>query len=292
MFKRNNVVRIVLIFTLIMGVSTLVVMLKNSLSARNNSYITIDPDTLKVVQLDPPKEGDPIAIVDTSLGEYRFVLYPQYSPNAVANFTELANQGYYNNTYVFQSESGAYSAEGAPNKNGDANDNSHELVERELSQDLWPLRGAVMAMNTTVKKSFKEKLLGGGTYYNGSRFMTVNTIEFTDELKQEIKDASENQELADAFINMGGVPNFSQQMTIIGQTYSGLDVVEKLASLETKDTGVYKMPVEDVMINSVIISTYSAEEEKSAETENITEVENTTEAENITEAASTTTDEK
>ncbi len=267
MLKKNNVVRLVLIFTLIMGVSSLVIMLSNTLMARNNNYITIDPETMKLVQLDPPKDGDPIAIVDTTLGEYRFVLYPQYSPKAVANFTELAEQGYYNNTYVFHSESGAYSAAGAPNKNGNANDNSHELVERELHQDLWPFKGAVLAMNTTVKRSFKEKILGGGTYYNGSRFMTVNTIDFNDDIKKEIMEVSENEELGKAFVEHGGVPNFSQQITVIGQTYKGFDVVEKLANLETNEQGVYKVPVEDVMINSVTISTYSAKDEAAEKTE-------------------------
>ena len=267
MLKKNNVVRLVLIFTLIMGVSSLVIMLSNTLMARNNNYITIDPETMKLVQLDPPKDGDPIAIVDTTLGEYRFVLYPQYSPNAVANFTELAEQGYYNNTYVFHSESGAYSAAGAPNKNGNANDNSHELVERELHQDLWPFKGAVLAMNTTVERSFKEKILGGGTYYNGSRFMTVNTIDFNDDIKKEIMEVSENEELGKAFVEHGGVPNFSQQITVIGQTYKGFDVVEKLANLETNEQGVYKVPVEDVMINSVTISTYSAKDEAAEKTE-------------------------
>lgn len=261
MFKSNNVVRLILIFTLIMGVSAFVMMLTNTLSANKPSYITIDPETMKLIQLDPPKEGDPIAIVDTTIGEYRFVLYPEQSPNAVANFTELANQGYYNNTYVFHSESGAYSAAGAPNKDGTANDNSHELVKRELHQDLWPFKGAVLAMNTTIDQNLKEKLFGGGTYYNGSRFMVLNTIEFDDELKEELKEASESEALAEAFLEKGGIPNFSQQMTVIGQTYSGMDVVEKLASLKTQDTGNYKYPVDDVMINSVTISTYSAKDE-------------------------------
>lgn len=267
MFKKNNAVRLVLIFTLIMGVSSLVIMLRNTLVARNNSYITIEAETMKLVQLDPPKDGDPIAIVDTTLGEYRFVLYPQYSPNAVANFTELAKQGYYNDTYVFHSDSGVYSAAGAPNKNGNANDNSHELVERELNQDLWPFKGAVLAMNTTFERSFKQKFLGGGTYYNGSRFMTLNTVEFSDEFKQEIRDYSESEKLADAFIEQGGVPNFSQQMTVIGQTYKGMDVVEKLASLEVQEMGAYKVPVQDVKIKSVVIGTYSAAEEAKAEAE-------------------------
>lgn len=260
MFKRNHVVRLVLIFTLIMGVSSLTVMIGGMMRARNNSYITIDPDTMKLIQLEDPKNGDPIAIVDTTLGEIRFRLFPDESPNAVANFTELANSGYYNGTYIFHAESGVYSAAGAPNKNGSAKDKSHELVERELSQDLWPFKGAVCMMTTTVKQTFKEKILGGGTYYNGSRFLMLNTVKFDDEFTEELKASSESEALANAFIENGGVPNFSQQMTVIGQIYSGMDVAEQLAALETTDIGAYKFPKQDIMINSVTISTYSSEE--------------------------------
>jgi peptidyl-prolyl cis-trans isomerase B (cyclophilin B) len=263
MIRGNKVVRLILIFTLIMGVSSLVVMLAGMMKERNSSYITIVPDEMELVQLEAPEEGASIAIVDTTLGEFRFVLYPEYSPDAVKNFTELAEQGYYDNTYVFHSESGVYSAAGAPNKDGSAKDNSHELVERELHQNLWPFKGAVLAMNTTVKQNLKEKVIGGGTYYNGGRFMLVNTVAFDEAFKEELLSYSESKELAEAFIEKGGVPNFSQQMTVIGQTYSGIEVVEKLASLETNNIGNYKFPAEDVMINSVKISTYSSAEETS-----------------------------
>ena len=91
----------------------------------------------------------------------------------------------------------------------------------------------------------------------------MNTIDFTDELKQEIKDISQDQRLADAFIEKGGVPNFSQQMTVIGQTYSGIEVIEKLASLETEEKDGYKSPVEDVMIKSVKLDVYSDAEKPS-----------------------------
>ena len=259
MFKRNHVVRLILIFTLIMGVSSLAVMIGGMMRARNNNYITIDPETMKLMQLDPPKEGDPIAIVDTTLGEVRFRLFPEQSPNAVANFTELANSGYYNGTYVFHAESGVYSAAGAPNKDGTVNDSSHEVVERELHENLWPFKGAVCAMTTTVDKGVKEFLFGGGTYYNGSRFALINTIEFDDQMKADIREVSESKELAEAFIKHGGIPNFSQQMTVIGQTYQGMDVIEKLSALETENKGPYKIPKDDIMIISVTIDEYGAE---------------------------------
>ncbi len=259
--KKNSksLVRRILIFSLIMGAAMFLIMFLGAVQKANNSYIMVDPDTIELVQLDEPKEGDPIAIVDTTLGEFRFVLYPQYSPNAVKNFTELAESGYYDGTYVFNSDSGAFSAAGAPNKDGSCNDTSHELVERELNQNLWPFKGAICALNTTIDRGLKERILGGGTYYNGSRFAILNTIEFDDENQETMRELSDSQELAEAFIKNGGIPNFSQQMTVIGQTYSGIEVVEKLSQLEVDANDMYKTPKEDIMINSVKIDKYSAE---------------------------------
>lgn len=259
----KTAVRTVLIFTLIMGIMTLMIMLSANAKQSNNTYITVDPTTMKLVQLDEPSDGAPIAIVDTTLGEFRFVLYPQYSPNAVKNFTELAESGYYDGTYVFDSVSGAYSSAGAPNKDGSVNDRSHEAVERELHENLWPFKGAICTMTTSVDRGVKEFLFGGGKYFNGSRFTIINTVEFDDQMKEDIREVSESKELGEAFIEKGGIPNFSQQMTVIGQTYEGLDVVEKLASLETSDSGSYSTPKEDIMINSVKIDKFSKNDQPS-----------------------------
>lgn len=269
MNQKKSVLKTVIIFTAVMALISLVFMLLNTYVS-HRSKMVINVDTMELVQLEAPKDGDPIAVIETSLGEIRMVLYPEYSPNAVKNFTELAESGYYDNTYVFSSQDGAYSAAGAKNKDGtmpDGYDESRELVERELHQNLWPLKGAVCVMNTTVDRGLKELILGGeGTYYNGSRFALINSIEFTDDIKQELIDSSECRELADAFIEKGGIPNFSQQMTVIGQTYKGFDVIEQLASLETDgdENDTYKIPKDDIMIISVEIGEYSAEEEASS----------------------------
>lgn len=259
--KSKGLLKLVLILTAVMGILTALLLFISAKQEVNNTYININPETMNLIQLEPPKNGDTIAIVDTTLGEMRFVLYPEHSPNAVKNFIELAESGYYNNTYVFNSESGAYSAAGSKLKNGEmpeGYDKSRELVERELSQDLWTFRGAICSMNTTVDRSLKEKILGGGTYFNGSRFMIINSYGMeSDEEKQNLLDNSENKELGQAFIDNGGIPNFSQQMTVIGQVYEGLDVVDALANLETENSGYYKIPEDDIMINSIQISEYT-----------------------------------
>ncbi len=260
--KKKGLATFFIILTVIMGGLTLFLLYAQSQQSKNNTYITIDSETMELIQLDPVKEGDKIAIVDTTLGEFRFVLYPEESPNAVKNFIELAESGYYDNTYVFNAESGAYSAMGSKQKNGEmpeGYDVDRELIPRELHQNLWPFKGAICSLNTTVDRTFKEKFFGGGDYYNGSRFMAINTIKFDEKTKEQLMDASENKELGEAFAEKGGIPNFSQQLTVIGQTYEGIEVVEALSKLETEDSGIYKIPKEDIMINSVEISVYTAE---------------------------------
>lgn len=268
MKRISGIGKFIIAIAAIMAVMTVLLLFIRTKQEQNSSYITIDPDSMKLVQLEPPKTGDPIAVVNTTIGEFRFVLYPQYSPEAVKNFVDLANSGYYDNTYVFNSESGAFSAAGSKNKNGTMPENydkSKELIPRELNQDLWPFRGAVCSMNTTVDRTFKERIFGGGTYFNGSRFLLVDSIEMDEETKNQLLDSSANKELGQAFIDNGGIPNFSQQMTVIGQTYEGLDVIEALAELETDNNGEYKIPVDDVMILSVEISEFSPEDVKNTE---------------------------
>lgn len=265
---KNPAIRAVLIFTFIMGIISLLVMLAinlKSVSDSTNAEILIDPATLELVQLEAPNEGDKIAIVDTTLGEFRFVLYPQYCPKTVANFIELAESGCYNDTYVYNVVNGILAESGACDLDGNIRDKSHEKNKRELHQNLWPFKGAVCVQNTEITRTFKQKIFGGGTYLNGSRFTLVNSIEFDEEIIKELKEASDFQLIADAFIENGGIPNYSQQLTVIGQTYEGIEVVEAITNTETTDSGHYNVPKEEIKINSIVISEYSAENNDNAE---------------------------
>lgn len=262
--QKPNIFRKLLILIIVLSVFMLIYTLVAAyMKSRSSPYI--DVASLELVQLDEPKEGDPIAIVDTTLGEVRFVLYPEYAPLAVKNFTELAESGFYDNTYVFHSESGAYCGLGCKSKNGSVKEElklDRELVPRELHQNLWPFKGAVVSLTTSMDTTFFERMFGGGKYYCGSRFAFINTLELSDEEKDSLRESSGSEELADAFIEKGGIPNFSQQMTVFGQIYQGLDVAERLSDLETLvgTSDIFKVPKDDIMINSVTIGQYSKEE--------------------------------
>lgn len=219
----------------------------------------------ELVQLDALEnnieEGTPIAIITTSLGEIRAVLYPDEAPNIVQSFIELAESGYYDNTYIFRVQENTYFAGGSYDKEGNLNADTlveeNETIQNELSDNLWPFKGSFCALSAKSGCS-------------GSRFIVNNSIEFTDEIKQELlsiytstnedgNQIEDDTRLADAFIKYGGIPNFSQQMTIFAQTYQGFDVIDKICSQQVEDEDTL-IPTSDILIEKIEISTYSKED--------------------------------
>lgn len=229
----------------------------------NQGYAYIDADTLELVQTEEIPEGAPTAVITTSFGEIRAVLYPAYAPQTVAQFIRLAEEGYYDNTLVFEAKSGIYFAAGSKDSGGrlpDAATEEQEKLPRELHQNLWPFRGALCSLNTSVDSSFTKRLFKTETYYTGSRFMVIDSVDFSDEaFVQEFREASGSELLADTFIERGGVPNFSQQMTVFGQVYAGLDVMDAICHAElseVENVNGYTPPTEDIYIESIVIATY------------------------------------
>ncbi|MGN0613396.1 MAG: peptidylprolyl isomerase [Porcipelethomonas sp.] len=259
------------------------------MASDSGSYI--DMDTLELVQTEEPEDGAPTATIRTTEGDIKCVLYPEYAPETVEKFTQLAESGYYDNTYIFNSEPGVYFSAGSPLKNGDLDQNKPEGTEeweQEIHQNLWPFKGALCSLSTGEDGGFWKKLTGDVKVLNGSRFAVLNSSDFTEDFKKSLLESDENQTLANEFIKLGGIPALSQKITVFGQTYQGFDVIEKLTSLETEtNDGGLKVPVEDVMIKTIEIGTYDSDKETP---ENIAAAEN--EEQSSTESTESVTGEQ
>lgn len=227
--------------------------------------LNVNRDEVKLVQLDTIKgniaDDAPVALITTDQGQIRAELYPQYAPQTVANFKRLADSGYYDGTYVYEIQKDVYMAGGSKYTDGslpDGYDKDSEMIEQEFSDDLWPLRGCLMSCGLQ-KTSFWT---GERIVFGGSRFMVAGSIDFTDEIKTQLYEGKEDQNtnIEDAFVEYGGIPNATRQMTVFAQTYEGLDVLEKLLD-EPSDPENFS-PVRDVEIKKVEVCTYKESLEK------------------------------
>lgn len=231
-------------------------------TAKTNAMAEYDYTVMNTdfIQLQPPKEGDTIAIIDTEYGEIRAVLYEDICPNTVAAFIERAENGEYNDQLVqFVIPDAYFMTGGHEDKRGVyiGRESDDELIENEYSVDLWPFCGALMAYSEKKNKS-------DARWFISSDYRESITIEAIDELKASADQREDEAERAnlnalfDKFYEVGGVFGLSGTVTVFGQTYEGMDVVDKLCNIPV-DENTQKVR-EDVKINSVTISTYTAEE--------------------------------
>ncbi len=226
--------------------------------------IVLDPNDIEIIQLDAPKEGDTLAVMHTTAGDMTFRLFPDQAPKAVESFCELAKKGYYNNTYVFDIEPGIYFSGGSADAEGNLPDGvsgtAQECVRQELSAKMWPLRGALCALTTGRDSGFWKNFFGKAAPYNGSRFMVIDSVEMTEELINGLHEQENegSKKVADAFEKQGGIPNYSQQMTIFGQMIEGYDTLDAITDSAIVDGGGYNRPKEDIRILSVEITAFPA----------------------------------
>ena len=194
---------------------------------------SIDPSTIEYIQLEQPKEGEDIAIVDTSMGEITVLLYTDEVPEIVQNFKDLVNRGFYDGQVVFHVE---------------------------------PAAGAVATGSSTPDGNGGEK-----TNYYDSRFFFIGDIPVQDELVSEMEQYNFPAMMKNTFIQYGGVPQFGQYHSVFGKIISGMDVVDAILDLPltydsvdpynseastTQEQSANNRPLEDVIINKITLSTY------------------------------------
>ena len=226
----------------------------------------INYEDIELVQFEEPQKGDKIAVMHTTAGDMTFKLYPEIAPKSVANFCELAESGYYDGTYIFRVEQDVFFAGGSADAEGNLPQGkagtAQERVPQELSPKLWPFRGALCSLTTGTERSFFKALVGRQDVYCGSRFLVANSIEMTEEIQDGLReDESEGaQIIAEAFIEHGGIPNYSQQITVFGQLIEGWEILEAITGAELVGEVDDQRPKEDIIITAVEIGTFETAE--------------------------------
>lgn len=199
------------------------------------------------LQFQSPSQGDTIAIFDTTAGEVRAVLYPDIAPMAVENFTQLAQQGYYNGTsfhrilYGFVVQGGDATGTGTSG----ATIWNNNPYPKEISDKLHHYSGALCAAFSP-----DDEVSGLSQFY----FVQSLPESLNSDLKAKLEESGARAEVIEAYDAVGGLPYLDYTDTVFGQVYEGMNIVDKLAQTEVDESG---KPVKDVIVNSITISTYT-----------------------------------
>jgi len=96
-----------------------------------------------------------------------------------------------------------------------------------------------------------------GASGNLSQFYIVQSAQDSVDktLAKTLTEAGVREAVVTAYQAVGGAPYLDNLNTVFGQVYDGMDVVDAIAAVEC---GEDDRPLEDVIVNSVTIGTYSA----------------------------------
>lgn len=223
-----------------------------------NGTITISDYNLP--QFSPLKSNETIAIMHTNYGDIKIRFFPEYAPLAVENFLTHAENGYYNGVTFhrvinnFMIQGGDPTSTGAGGKSIWENEFKNEVTDR-----LRHFRGALAMANK-------------GPDTNGSQFYIVQAKDCSQQLNSILETLSHQSffdsdslktivnetecitfpdNVIKAYNEHGGYPSLDFNYTVFGQVIEGMDVVDKIASVETT---TLDKPIEDIIINSIDIT--------------------------------------
>ncbi len=210
-------------------------------------------DEMDLIQFEEPYDGQPVAVIETTHGTIKAVLYPEYAPNTVSNFVNRVNEGYYDGKDIYGIIEKAYFMSGSfddSRLNGATDDG--ELIPNEYSVDLWPFKGAICSYN-------------GKAGYGDSRFFVVNSYELTEQELAELRGYKTDdgkqvipEELITAFVEKGCVAGVAGRYTVFAQTIEGFEVIEKICELPV-DSETFET-VDEVIIKKITITEYDSAE--------------------------------
>jgi peptidyl-prolyl cis-trans isomerase A (cyclophilin A) len=164
-------------------------------------------------QTPEPQKGNPVVVLETSLGSIEIELDAEKAPISTANFLAYVDGGHYDGT-IFHRVIPDFMIQGGGFDDAMSQKPTKAPIKNEANNGLKNARGTVAMARTNVVDSA--------------------TSQFFINLKDN------------DFLNHGG-RDFGY--AVIGKVVAGMDVVDKIAAVKTADRGMHQnVPVEPVRI--------------------------------------------
>ncbi|NQJ21976.1 peptidylprolyl isomerase [Streptococcus suis] len=211
--------------------------------AKDLAYAINNPDASFPQLSSEVAENEAAVKIKTTEGDITIKLFPEQAPLTVENFLTHAKNGYYNGTIFHRVIKDFMIQGGDPLGNGTGGESiwagkgttidAGYGFKDEISAFLYNIRGSLSMANA-----------GAGT--NGSQFFINQN---TTDMSSQLSSSKYPTKIVDAYKN-GGNPNLDGKHTVFGQVIEGMDIVDKIAAVETDSSD---KPKTDVKIESIEI---------------------------------------
>ncbi len=189
------------------------------------------------------------ALIETDFGNMKVELYNS-TPKHRDNFIKLANEGFYNDLLFhrvingFMIQGGDPNSKDAPQGQALGSGGPGYLVDAEIGA---PHFKGTLAAARTGGPSNPEKKSSGSQFYlvQGTKLDDAQIASFE---RQKGITYSENQK--QKYKEMGGTPGLDMDYTVFGEIVTGLEVVDKIAAVQTAPGD---RPIEDVKMKVSIV---------------------------------------
>ncbi|MGQ7657744.1 peptidylprolyl isomerase [Streptococcus suis] len=218
--------------------------------AKDLAYAINNPDASFPQLSSEIAENEAAVKIKTTEGDITIKLFPEQAPLTVENFLTHAKEGYYNGTVFHRVIKDFMIQGGDPLGNGTGGESiwagkgttidAGYGFKDEISAFLYNIRGSLSMANA-----------GAGT--NGSQFFINQN---TTDMASQLSSSSYPEKIITAYKN-GGNPNLDGKHTVFGQVIEGMDIVDKIASVETDSSD---KPKTDIKIEAIeILKDYTFE---------------------------------
>jgi len=195
---------------------------------------------------------DKMVLIKTTMGDIKITLYEE-TPLHAENFVKLVKEGFYNDQFFHRVINHFMVQAGDPNtKTAQPGEQvgfggPDYTVPAEFNAQLYHKKGAIAAARQGDNVNPDRASSGSQFYFVHGSVLTE------DQLKQlEVQDMHIpfSEEQIKAYTTLGGTPHLDYAYTVFGEVVEGLDIVDKIAAVQTD---ARDRPVEDIKFTMEII---------------------------------------
>jgi cyclophilin family peptidyl-prolyl cis-trans isomerase len=189
----------------------------------------------------------PVVEIETPFGNIKIKLYNE-TPMHQENFLKLVSENYYDGQIFHRVIKGFMIQAGDPDSRNAVSGQAlgrggpDYTIPAEINKDLFHKKGALAAARLPDNINPRKESSGSQFYIVQGRKYTPSELDQMERNGYHIKFTDEQRKI---YTTSGGTPHLDYEYTVFGEVIEGLDVVDKIASVETDSRD---RPLKDIKI--------------------------------------------